>query len=254
MNTVIVGTLGSFVTAYAESDIFGKLIFLGLFALSVMCWVVLTQKIILTRKVRKISAEFSTILEKNRERLLKIELNEFPKVSGKAIPHPFALVFSSLKLKSLEVLNKNHYFLSQMAQKGQPTPEVFLSTADLELLESHVMTTISSQVKALEKNLYILPTIVTLAPFLGLLGTVWGILVTFGGLTGAGSISSNSTVLGGLSTALTTTVLGLVIAIPALISYSYLKSTLRDFSSDMEDFLYQMLSTLELQYRKVDLG
>lgn len=252
MNTTLLGTIGSFVTAYSESDLFGKLIFLGLFALSMICWIVLTQKILLTRKVKKVSEHFAAILEKNRDRLLKIELHELPKTAG--ISHPFALVFSSLKNKSLEVLNKNHYFLSQLTQKGQAAPEVFLSTADLELLESHVMTTISSQMKALEKNLYILPTIVTLAPFLGLLGTVWGILVTFGGLTGGGAISSNATVLGGLSTALTTTVLGLVIAIPALVSYSYLKSTLRDFSSDMEDFLYQMLSTLELQYRKVDLG
>ncbi|MGE3535379.1 MAG: MotA/TolQ/ExbB proton channel family protein, partial [Parachlamydiales bacterium] len=130
--------------------------------------------------------------------------------------------------------------------------QVYLSPTDLEILETHVLTTVSAQKKGLEKNLYILSTIVTLAPFLGLLGTVWGILVTFSELHSGGSVGSNMAVLGGISTALATTVLGLIIAIPALVSYNYLKSALGNYSSDMEDFLYRLLSAIELQYRKVD--
>ena len=57
-------------------------------------------------------------------------------------------------------------------------------------------------------------------------------------------------VLGGISTALVTTVLGLIIAIPALVSYNYLKSTIGNYASDMEDFLYSLLSAIELQYRE----
>ena len=105
----------------------------------------------------------------------------------------------------------------------------------------------------MEKNLFILSTIATLAPFLGLLGTVWGILVTFSQLHTGGSITSNSAMLGGLATALATTVLGLVIAIPALVAHNYLKNALKNYSSDMETFLYQLLSSIELQYRKVDI-
>jgi biopolymer transport protein TolQ len=106
----------------------------------------------------------------------------------------------------------------------------------------------------LEKDLFILSTSVTLAPFLGLLGTVWGILVTFSELQAGSSAGSNTAIIGGLSTALSTTVLGLVIAIPALIAYNYLKNNLRMFTSDMEDFLHNLISTLELQYRKVDIS
>jgi biopolymer transport protein TolQ len=51
--------------------------------------------------------------------------------------------------------------------------------------------------------------------------------------------------------ALATTVLGLVIAIPALIAHSYLKNSLKCFQTDMEDFSNLLISTIELQYRKV---
>ena len=146
------------------------------------------------------------------------------------------------------MLNKNLFFAKQAA-KDQT---VYLSPADLELIESYGSTKISSQMKILDKNLFILSTIATLAPFLGLLGTVWGILITFAQLHQGASASSNSVMLGGLSTALATTVLGLVIAIPALVSYNYLKNTTKKLSSDMEDFLSDLLSTLELQYRKSD--
>jgi biopolymer transport protein TolQ len=115
------------------------------------------------------------------------------------------------------------------------------------------MLTLSSETKKLEKHLFVLPTIITLAPFLGLLGTVWGILVTFSEMQGGASVAHNSVVLGGLSMALATTVMGLLIAIPAVIAHNYIKSDLKNYSSDMQDFLGSLLSTLELQYRKVDV-
>ena len=84
-------------------------------------------------------------------------------------------------------------------------------------------------------------------------GTVWGILITFSELQKGGSISSNAVVLGGLSTALTTTVLGLLIAIPALIAYNYLRNVNKEFYTEMHDFSHLLLSTIVLQYRKVDV-
>ena len=98
-----------------------------------------------------------------------------------------------------------------------------------------------------------LSTIVTLAPFLGLLGTVWGILVAFNELQGGASLGSSTALLGGLSTALTTTVLGLLIAIPALIGYNYLKNAIRSYEKEMEDFGGYLTAQVELQYRQVDL-
>jgi len=252
MNTTIVlANIGAFVTAYSQSDFLGKLIILALISLSILCWIIMVQKIWTARQVAQISKAFRRAFELNKDRLLHLELEELPKPKNKLIPHPYAEIFRELKQKTVEILNKNHYFSAK--NENKEGAQVYLSPADLEVVETQVLTTISAQTKILEKNLFILATITTLAPFLGLLGTVWGILVTFSELHSGGVAGSNAAVLGGLSTALSTTVLGLIIAIPALISYNYLKNAIKNTSSDMEEFLYQLLSSVELQYRKTDL-
>jgi biopolymer transport protein TolQ len=243
-----IASLGIFINAYSEADFFGKLIFLGLFVLSILAWIVLINKTYITLKMEKLSKSFQKSLQNSKGPLLSLSIEMLP-FTGTGIPNPFVHIFSTLKQKTLEVLDKNLFFSKQ----SEVRREVYLSQSDLELLETSVMPTISSQVKFLEKNLFILTTIVTLAPFLGLLGTVWGILLTFGELNKGGSIGSNTMILGGLSTALVTTVVGLLIAIPALISYNYLKTKVRLFSNEMQDFLYQLLTTIELQYRKADI-
>ncbi len=244
----VLANLDSFTIAYSQSDLFGKFIILSLVGLSVLCWIVLLYKVWMFRKVGQISQAFQNALEQSKDPLLTLDLASFPKPKNSLVPHPFGLIFHTLKHKTMEILNKNRFFLTQSGHTKAP---VYLTRTDLELLEGQVMTAISQQSKALEKNLFILSTIVTLAPFLGLLGTVWGILVTFSGLH-TGGTSSNAAILGGISTALATTVLGLVVAIPALIAYNYLRSELRAYSSDMHDFLSTSLSTIEFQYRKVE--
>lgn len=249
--TMLLSNIGTFVTAYAQSDFLGKLIILGLISLSILCWILLIQKIWMTRQVKQISKAFYKAYQLNKERLLHLELEELPKPKNKFIPHPYAEIFRELKDKTIEILNKNYFFSTK--HDGKEMKQAYLSPNDLEIVETHVLTTVSAQIKLFEKNLFILSTIVTLAPFLGLLGTVWGILITFSELHSGGTVGSNTAVLGGLSTALSTTVLGLIIAIPALISYNYLKNASKNYASDMEEFFYQLLSSLELQYRKADI-
>lgn len=245
---ISLATIATFSSAYAQSDFFGKLIILSLVILSLLCWIVLIQKLWQTRKSQQIANAFEQALKPHLQEILQVKIQAMPKPSNPYIPHPFGFIFHNFQEKTMEILNKNLYF----AQHHQQSEEVFLSSKDIDIIESHVLTTISSQTKSLEKNLFLLSTITTLAPFIGLLGTVWGILVTFSGFNTGGAVSSNTAVLGGISTALVTTVLGLVIAIPALVGYNYLKATLKNYTSDMQDFLYQLLSTVELQYRRVD--
>jgi biopolymer transport protein TolQ len=151
------------------------------------------------------------------------------------------------KSKTIDLLNKNQFFL-----KDQQIP-VYLSETDMNVIEQNVSSTISESVKELEKDFFILSTIVTLAPFLGLLGTVWGILMTFSELSSGAQAAQNSAVIGGLSMALATTVMGLVIAIPALIGYNKFKQELKLTASDLEDYLGKLLFQVELQYRKVNI-
>lgn len=235
----MLGFITPFSSAYTQSDLFGKCIFLMLFALSAVSWAVLVHKIWLLSKAKKLCQEFEKFFIQHKQTPLEITLD-----TPQSVIHPFLSVYKILKQYTLEVLNKNRFFAKQ--------EQIYLSKTDLHMIESHLVSTITQQVKELSKNLFILSTVKSLAPFLGLLGTVWGILVTFSGLQTHTISSANATVLSGLSTALATTVLGLLIAIPALISYNYLKNAIHELSKDAESFAQLLLTTVELQYRKAD--
>ncbi len=236
--------MSPFLTAFATADGFGKLIFLSLFALSIVSWVILVHKFLLLKKIEAGSMQFASFIKEQKENLFHLKEHHMPKTDT---PHPFKSIYFSLKKKTQDFLAKNQYF-----QKSSNAP-VYLSNTDVHAVQNDVSASIAKSCKELEKNLFILSTIVTLAPFLGLLGTVWGILVAFNELQGGASLGSSTALLGGLSTALTTTVLGLLIAIPALVGYNYLKNTIKHYSKEMEDFGSYLTSQVELQYRQVDL-
>lgn len=243
--------MGQFIGAYFQADFFGKCIFLGLFALSFICWSLLIYKIYLLQNVRKKSLLFISSIQKQKDSLLHLKPEPITTKSYFDIPQPFYELFSVLKDKTLELLEKNHFFLSDL---NKSKTSVYLSRHDIDLIETHLITSINNERHKLDKNIFVLSMITTLAPFLGLLGTVWGILMTFSGLQLSAQLSSNNMILSGLSTALATTVLGLIIAIPSLIAYSYLKNAIRRFTYEMEDFSHLLLSTVELQYRKVEIS
>lgn len=238
--------------AFFSSDFFGKMIFIGLFLLSLITWVVLLQKFFQYRNVRKGGNKLQALLTKAGNNILSLEGVNFEIEDDDTNTNPFLTIFSTIKGKTVEILDKNHFFHNKNLSQKQSS--VFLSRADLEHLDARAQTAMSNEAKILERNLFILSTIVPLAPFLGILGTVWGILVSLGEMQKGTMAHSNSIVLGGLSTALATTVLGLVIAIPALIAYNFLKSQLKDVYIDMEDFSGLLLSNIEMQYRNVDVN
>lgn len=245
----IFASMQPFIGAYQQSDLPGKLIIWFLIMLSMICWILLIYKIWEAHKVTYFSKKVCSLVKNNKEQILHLEPAHFSPFMPAHIPHPFPQIYFGVKDKAIEILNKKIFFL----EKADRANEVYLTLNDLEMLEQSISSTLAEQYKILEKNLFLLSTIYTLAPLLGLLGTVWGILATFASLNGGPASASNAAILGGISTALSTTVMGLVIAIPALIAYNYLRNHLKHFASDMENFLYQLLSILEVQYRKADL-
>lgn len=225
-----------FLSAWSESDLIGKAIFVALMFLSLLSWTILIHKWWISYRVREESALFKRSFFEQKSHPLDVS---YARATHPETPNAFFLIYDVLKTKTLELLEKN--------RKGSEMG--MLTFSDISLLENHAYATSSTLTKYLERNLYLLSTIVTLAPFLGLLGTVYGILVTFSGLAAEGSMGSNQQVLGGLSLALTTTVLGLINAIPALIGYNYLKNNISDFDHEMERFSTEILSTVAMHYK-----
>jgi len=223
-----------FISAYAQSDWFGKAIFWGLFLLSAGAWILILYKAWQFRAVRKLSAEFSNLFGQKRAEPLEVQWSRPTSAHLKDLPHPLFDIYRGVKQQTLQLISRN----------GQSA----LSPEDLELIGSEVSMGLSSSTKKLERHLFMLPTIVTLGPFLGLLGTVWGILLTFSQFQGK---VNNAAMLSGLSLALATTVVGLLVAIPAVIGYSYLRNTHRELRRAAEEFSHSLLSAIELHYRKL---
>lgn len=230
-----------FIGAYMQSDWFGKGIFLGLFGLSIVSWCIIVHKAWILHQVRKASREFSSLFSEKEP--LSLQFVKPMKESLLDVPHPFFEIYKSFKTKSLAIISRNHFF---------SPGKVSFSDSDLDLLESANCAAISMQMKKLEKHIFLLPTIVTLGPFIGLLGTVWGILLSFSQGQGKALSGGSEGMLAGLSLALATTVIGLVVAIPAVIGNNWLKNALREQKRDMDDFSHQLLASLELHYQKGD--
>lgn len=99
----------------------------------------------------------------------------------------------------------------------------------------------------LEHNMNWIASVASISPFIGLFGTVWGIINAFSGLGEAGSASLRA-VAPGISEALLATALGLFAAIPAAVAYNYFSHMLRDMSARMDDFSLEFMNMTERMF------
>jgi len=113
-----------------------------------------------------------------------------------------------------------------------------------QALERTLQLGISEEVTKLERNMNLLATTATVSPFIGLFGTVWGIIDAFSALGTSGGASLRA-VAPGISEALITTALGLAAAIPAAIFYNGFGHTIREFGARMEDFSLEFMNLTE---------
>jgi biopolymer transport protein TolQ len=111
-------------------------------------------------------------------------------------------------------------------------------------LERSAQTASSEAVTALEQRMPWLATIAAVSPFVGLFGTVMGIVDAFHGLGTVGAATLRA-VAPGISEALITTAAGLFVAVPALVAYNMFTARIRGFASGCDDFSRELLNSLE---------
>jgi biopolymer transport protein TolQ len=114
-------------------------------------------------------------------------------------------------------------------------------------IERSLQLGISEEITKLEMNMPWLATVATVSPFIGLFGTVWGIIDAFVGLGNAGSASLRA-VAPGISEALVTTAVGLAAAIPAAIFYNIFGSRIKELGTRMEDFAIEFQNFAERDF------
>jgi biopolymer transport protein TolQ len=115
------------------------------------------------------------------------------------------------------------------------------------MIERNLQLGISEEIQKLERNMNWLATIASVTPFIGLFGTVWGIIGAFEALSMSASVSLR-TVGPGIAEALIATGAGLAAAIPAAVAYNYLGGQIKEIGNRMEDFALEFMNLVERSF------
>ena len=187
---------------------------------SVFSWAIMLSKWRRFSRARKESQGFVRAFRKSGR------LSEISAVAEQFQPSPLVSVFTEI----------NDEYQRQTGGRGLPRNPIALERA--------AQTASSEALTAMESRMTWLATIAAISPFIGLFGTVMGIIDAFHGLGTAGAATLRA-VAPGISEALITTAAGLVVAIPAVIGYNQLTAQLRDFAGRMDDFGRELLNAIE---------
>ena len=201
-----------------------KFVMLLLLTFSIGSWYIIFMKFLLFRKVRQESAQFLEMFWQSRN------LAEANKAVARDTISPEARIFRT-GYAELQKIGK--------ARGGEPTLETRL--AGMDNLKRALEKSQSRESERLGRALNFLATTGSATPFIGLFGTVWGIMASFQDIGQRGS-ASLAVVAPGISEALVATAAGLAVAIPAVIFYNFFSNQLEIFDNDMERFAADFLN------------
>lgn len=210
---------------FMHADTVGKLVILMLIVASVWCWAIIFDKIrtlkATTRRADKFEEAFwsGESLDKLYERVRQSR------------PDPILKTF----LAGMEEW--------RLGMSDQKSAEGNLGTNLQQRIERAMSVAIGREMEKLERNMTFLANVGSAAPFIGLFGTVWGIMRSFIAIAGQKS-ASLAVVAPGISEALFATAIGLVAAIPAVIAYNKFSSDLNRYNERLENFATEFSAIL----------
>ena len=213
---------GEIVDLVLQSGAVAKTVLLLLLIFSVVSWAVILSKWRLIRTARTRSGRFVLAFRKAPR------LQDVAAVAGQFRPSPLVGVFEGALAE----------FKRQMGTTGGIHSPVAIQRA--------MQIASSEEITRLERNVTWLAITGVVTPFIGLFGTVWGIIDAFHGLGTAGAATLRA-VAPGISEALITTAAGLAAAIPAVIAYNLIIGSIREMAARNDDFALEMLNLVERQ-------
>ena len=201
---------------FIRADVIVKTVIILLIAASIYSWAIIFEKIKLFKKINISSEEFEEKFWKSKS--AESFYNSLPS----NIEDPMALVFRGSMQAMLKVKSKSNIN---------------------ERMSNMLEINIEKQMSIIEKSYTFLATVGSTAPFIGLFGTVWGIMNSFQSI----AVSRNTSlaiVAPGIAEALFATALGLLAAIPAVVAYNKFNSDSKKYSQRLENFSKRFLSII----------
>ena len=223
---------GSLLSMVLDAGLVVKFVLLVLFIFSVVSWAIILLKYRYYRKIKKENDVF------NADYLRSNKLSE---VMPAAKKYSFSTTAEVFRVGYTELTKIN----KQENQAVQGNDEISLSS--LDNLERSMNKASNTEMTKLESALGFLATTGSASPFIGLFGTVWGIMDTFKGIGARGS-ATLAVVAPGISEALIATAAGLAAAIPAVIFYNYFLNQSKNMVQEMENFASELLNIVERHF------
>jgi biopolymer transport protein TolQ len=237
--TVAEGSSTSIVTLVLRSSPISKLVLLALALLSVISWGIILYKLWTFRRSERHTTQFLDIFRRS---------NKFSEVQA---------VCKSLDDSPLVGLFQSGYAELTAQLRQTPTPDAIASNPhgtvvrptlkSLAAVDRALLRASAVEVNKLEHRIPFLATTASMAPFIGLFGTVWGIITAFEGIGQTGS-TNLGVVAPGIADALVATAAGLFAAIPAVYFYNGLSNRVKLFASEMDDFAMEFLNIAERNF------
>lgn len=231
MQPETVHTSLSMYTMFLDSDIFMKCLILGLLIASVWCWAIIFDKVFLFKRIREGMKAFEEQFWSGGS------LEALYNNNVKNPSNPLAIIF----------INGIKEFRRSLSEKKKSTTTIKVQ----ERIDKVMQIAIDKQVDKMETKMVFLASTGSVAPLLGLFGTVWGIMDSFNaiGLTQSTNIAA---VAPGVAEALFTTAVGLIAAIPAVIAYNKLTNDIDRMAQRMEVFAGELSAILSRQIEQVE--
>jgi len=209
----------------------GKAVIVVLLLFSILAWSVMSFKAIQMRRAKKLNQFFTA------------EFKSQPAVLGmfdRRIQADGCPLFAVYQAGSIELDARLKAAAGEARRKS-------VSLKSMEHVKRLMENAVAQESLKLESGLILLAIAVSGAPFLGLLGTVWGVMSTFGHIAQQGS-ASLAAMAPGVAAALITTVAGLLVAIPSMFGYNWLVHNLRVLTVELDNFAQELVSKMETEY------
>src|SRR6266568_6589774 len=208
-----------------------KVIIGTLVIFSIVAWSVMASKAVQMRKANKLNQLFNTEFRQQ---------NNVLAIHDRRIQVEGCPLFAVYQQGCLELDAR----LKTLAGEGR---KAMLSLKAMEHVKRTLERSVAQESLKLESGLILLAIAVSGAPFLGLLGTVWGVMSTFGHIAQQGS-ATMAAMAPGVAAALITTVAGLLVAIPSMFGYNWLVHNLRVQTVELDNFAQELVSHMETEY------
>lgn len=214
-----------------RSSITAKIVLAILLFFSVVSWAIIVDKYFILRKAKRQSRLFFKVFKSSRN--FREVLNQSQKIKGSPFVNMFISGNSELQ----------YQVEHQRAESANPQFIV-----NIEPISRQLVRAANAEVERFQSQLSFLATTASATPFIGLFGTVIGIINAFEAIGKMGS-TDLSIVAPGIAEALIATAMGLAAAIPAVIGYNYCVNQIKFFATEMDDFASEFISIIERYYK-----